>query len=101
MIADEALLVESEAKYRKIFDNANISIWEEDSSALIDSFEKMKKAGITDLKKHLDDNPGLDWELAGKVKILDVNEATLRLFDVQKLPFSMFQSLNIRARFRL
>ncbi|PCJ49365.1 MAG: hypothetical protein COA74_05760 [Gammaproteobacteria bacterium] len=82
-VVAETLLAQSEEKYRKIFDNANISIWDEDFSELYDAIEKLRTEGVTDLRKYLEDKPDLVEELSGKIKIDHINEATLSLFGVE------------------
>jgi len=78
----EEELRKSEEKYRQLFESSPISLWEQDFS---------------EVKKHLDDiinteqpddlkvffmaRPELVKKLAGMVKVLNVNEATLKLYN--------------------
>ena len=74
----ERALQESEARFRSLFDDSPISLWEED-------FSEIKKA-ITgfpqneDVVERLKADQELVREYIGLVKVLDVNQATLDLF---------------------
>ncbi len=72
---------ESEVKFRGLFENSKASIWNEDLTEIVKSLEELRKDGITDLHKHLTQNIELVKELATKVKVTDVNNATLKLFN--------------------
>ncbi len=76
----EDALVESRERYRSIFENSPISIWEEDFSDIKRYFDAMKASGVKDLRKYLDEYPEKVKECASMVKILDVNNATLKIY---------------------
>ena len=78
---DEFLLLQNEERFRGLFENSEISIWNEDFTEVIKSLEELRKDGVTDLHKHLTKNIKLAHEIAKKVKVTDVNNATLRLFN--------------------
>jgi len=78
----EIQLQESEIHYRKLFDNASISIWNEDLSEIYAALEQLQQDGISDLDNYLKNNPEFIWKLVSKVKVTDVNAATLKLFGV-------------------
>ncbi|MCB1761617.1 MAG: PAS domain-containing protein [Gammaproteobacteria bacterium] len=78
--AVRAALQESEARYRSLFQNAEVSIWNEDLSAVYQMLRQLRHEGVSDLRRHLDVNPQLAWDLAAMVKVLQVNEATLKMF---------------------
>jgi PAS domain S-box-containing protein len=60
--------------------DAPVSIWVEDFSEVKSRCEKLKKQGIRNLRTYLERHPEEVVSLAGKVKIVDVNNATLRLY---------------------
>jgi PAS domain S-box-containing protein len=62
------------------FRDAPVSIWVEDFSAVRSRFVSLKKQGVRDLRTYLSHHPEEVVSLAGKVKIIDVNNATLRLY---------------------
>ncbi|HWR72161.1 MAG TPA: PAS domain-containing protein, partial [Nitrospirota bacterium] len=80
--AEEALR-RSEAKYRSIFNSASVSLWEEDFSKVKASIELLKAQGIEDIRAYLRDHPELVRELIGSIRVLDVNDTTLKLYGVE------------------
>ena len=75
----ESALKEREARYRTLFEDSPISLWEEDLSQLKNFFDKLKEQGITDFRQYFHDNPDVLIRCASLVKIVDVNKATLEL----------------------
>jgi PAS domain S-box-containing protein len=73
-------LVRSEARYRRIFETAGVSLWEEDFSAVKAALDRLRGEGITDLGQYLATHPEFVDHVVTLVKIVDVNEATLRMF---------------------
>jgi diguanylate cyclase (GGDEF)-like protein/PAS domain S-box-containing protein len=82
--ADDALRA-SQKKYASLFNTAEVSLWEEDFSAVLARFNQLRAAGITDLRRYLADNPEALWDLLQLIKINNVNAATLRLFEANSL----------------
>lgn len=75
----ELALVNSEQKFRSLFDNSPVPLWEEDFSLLILEIEQLKLSQ-QGLIEYLTNNPNVAYQLTSKIKILDVNLATLKLF---------------------
>ena len=75
----EEALRESEERYRGLFENSPVSLWEEDFSYVKSKIEELKRQGITDFREFLLNHPDelLDW--INGIKILDVNQATLAM----------------------
>jgi PAS domain S-box-containing protein len=76
---------ESEARYRRLFESAPISLWEEDFSEVKQYFDSLRKNGIKDLRKHLTEHPEELTKCVRMVKIIDVNDATLRLYGAKSV----------------
>ena len=76
----EEELRQSEARFRRLFDNAKVSIWDEDFSAIVVEFETLRDHGVVDLNAYLTDNPEEAFRFAGLVTINSVNDATLALY---------------------
>ncbi len=75
----EAALFEREFRYRTLFEDSPISLWEEDLSRLKTYFDALKKDGITDFRQYFYDNPDALAKCATLVTVVDVNKATLDL----------------------
>ncbi|MBE9539993.1 MAG: response regulator [Proteobacteria bacterium] len=73
-------LRDSEHRFRDLFDNSEVSIWNEDLSEVYATLMKLRSDGVVNLREYLEGNPQLAPELAAKVKVLHVNLATLKLF---------------------
>ncbi len=76
----EIALIESEARYRALFDASPISQWEEDWSRVKTLVDRWKEAADGDLAAHLDAHPELLQEASAAIRIVDVNAATLKLY---------------------
>lgn len=71
---------ESEERFQALFNHAEVSIWSVDFSTVMSTLQSLRKVGIVDLKKHLQAHKDLAWGLAAKIKVNEVNNATLKLF---------------------
>jgi len=78
--ARATLLEKSEQKYRQWFEDAPISLWEEDFSEVKRRVDEIKGQAVGDLDAYFHAHPDLVRELAGLVRVVDVNHATLRLY---------------------
>ncbi len=77
--AEEALR-ESEVRYRRLFEDSPVSLWEEDFSAVKQHLEGLRRQGVIDFRAFLANHPEVVAECAALVKITDVNNATLKLY---------------------
>lgn len=77
--ASEELRLSNE-RYYGLFEESPISLWEEDFSAVKEILDSLVEDGVTDIESYLKSHPELVKECAEKVKILDVNKATMELF---------------------
>ncbi len=73
-------VAEREARYRRIFHEIPVSIWEEDFSALKEELDRLRAEGVTDVEAYLAAHPEFAVRAARLIRILDVNDYTLRLF---------------------
>ena len=80
----ELALVKSQSRYRELFDSSPISIWEEDFSKVKEQIELLKKSGIDNLEEYLIHRPEILAKLASLVKITDVNQAALELYQIDQ-----------------
>jgi PAS domain S-box-containing protein len=76
----EEELRESERRYRNIFETAGVSIWEEDFSQVKAAIDELKARGVRDFRGYLAAHPEFVRQAISLVKIIDVNDATVKLF---------------------
>jgi len=76
------LILESQRKFKNLFDKSPVSLWEEDFSEVKLILNK-KQTEVSDLKKYLDENPDFVNECVSKMKILNVNNVSLKLLGVK------------------
>jgi formate hydrogenlyase transcriptional activator len=74
----------SEYRHRHIFQANYVSIWEEDWSLVKAAIDDLKAQGIRDFRQYVEAHPEFVRRAIGKVRVLDVNEATVRLFGAQR-----------------
>ena len=79
----EKQLKESEGRYRNLFENSPISLWEEDYCKAKQYMNQLKERGVKDLRRYFDQNPGELAKCVQLIKIIEVNDATLKLFKTE------------------
>lgn len=70
---------ESEERYRLLFEDAPVALWEEDFSELGKRLKQLLPEGTTDVAFWLHSHPEIVRELASLVRVVDVNRAAIRL----------------------
>jgi PAS domain S-box-containing protein len=76
----EAALTTSEKRYRSLFEDSPISLWEEDFSAVKRQLDNLTQSGITDFRAYFDLHPEVLKDLVASVLITEVNRSTLDLY---------------------
>ncbi len=79
----EQILKASEQKHRTIFESSPTAIWYEDAAEVKKMLTGLQNQGIKDIRAYLDQHPEFVKEAAGKLKILDVNPAAIKLWDIK------------------
>ncbi len=79
----EIALQESEERYRGLFEDAPISLWEEDFSEIKTYLTELKNSGVNDFRAYFESRPQEVRECAEKIRILDVNKATLKMLKAE------------------
>lgn len=69
----------SELRYRHLFEDSPISIWEEDFSAVKEHLDHLKETGITNFRKYFNEHPEEISHCISLIKLLDVNNEALKL----------------------
>lgn len=75
-----AALEASEARYRSIFDGVDVSIWVDDLASVLPLLAELESSGVDDLRAYFARHPEFLRRALERVAIVDVNEATLRIF---------------------
>ena len=76
-------LRESETRFKTLFANAEVSIWNQDFSGVGRELERLRRDGVSDLRQYLEANRDAAWAMAAMVKVVQVNYATLKLFGAE------------------
>jgi PAS domain S-box-containing protein len=76
----EEKLRESESRYRSLFEDSPISLWEEDYSEVKVYIDSLRDSGVKDFREYFKHHPEALVRCASSVKILDINNTTLQLF---------------------
>ncbi|MGP8069854.1 MAG: PAS domain S-box protein [Candidatus Bathyarchaeia archaeon] len=76
-------LRDSEEKYRDLFDACPVSLWEEDFSAVKQFLDELRLKGVSDFGTYFAKHPKDVEKCASLVKVLNVNKATLDLYDAK------------------
>jgi PAS domain S-box-containing protein len=82
--AEEALR-ESESKYRRLFESSPISLWDEDFSEVKKYLDELRGRGVRDFRTYFQEHPEDVTRCSELVKVLDVNHATLMLYDAESV----------------
>ncbi len=80
--SNDQLLSYEEKRFQSIFQHSAVSLWEEDISALRGALDALRARGVVDLRKYLDEHPEFLTEAARMITVINVNEATLALYEV-------------------
>ena len=75
-----AMIRVSESRYRAIFETAGASIWDEDFSEVRAEIEKLRRQGVSDFRRYFAEHPEFVQRAIGLVRIVDVNDTTLRMY---------------------
>jgi diguanylate cyclase (GGDEF)-like protein len=78
-------LARSEKRYRGLFLHSPISLWEEDFSQVKQTLDKLRAAGVEDLTENIAENPNLVNTCMQQIRVIDVNQRTLELFEARNL----------------
>ncbi len=76
----EEELRRSESRYRSLFQDSPISIWEEDCSEAKAFLDGLRARGVEDLEGYFQRNPRAAEELISRTKLIDFNKATYQIY---------------------
>lgn len=66
-------------RYRMIFENSPVSVWEEDFSGVKTFFDRLRGEGVGDIESYFNEHPDAVLQCAELTKIVAVNRAALTL----------------------
>jgi len=75
------MLEENEKKYRALFEYSPLSLWQEDFSEAKTYLGNLIDGGVKDLRRYFRDHPDEVTKCLSMIKILDVNQTTLQMFE--------------------
>lgn len=75
-----AALLDSEKRYRNLFENATIALWEEDISALRHYLEELRQKGIRDFRTYFYQHPEVVDHCRELIRVINVNRAALEMY---------------------
>jgi PAS domain S-box-containing protein len=78
-------LRESEERYRGLFEACPVSLWEEDFSAVKVFLDELRQKGVSDFGTYFTNHPEDVAKCAGLVKVLNMNKATLNLYNAKSM----------------
>jgi len=79
----EQALKESQKRYKTLFEESPISLWEEDFSEVKAEIDDLRAAGVTNFREYFTDRPQLVRNLISKIKVVDVNRTTVALYQAK------------------
>ena len=80
-LKEENVLSKADVKYKNLFEESPISIWEEDFSEVYKYINSLHKDGITNFKEYFANNPNQVDKCSRLIKIVDVNKATIKMYN--------------------
>jgi len=79
-------LARSEKRYRSMFEQARISLWEQDFTAVAAALDALRARGVTDLAAHAQADPGWARGMGALIRTTNVNDATVELLGAAGRP---------------
>jgi PAS domain S-box-containing protein len=80
--AEEALR-KNEQRYRGLFENSPIALWEDDASEVKRYLDGLRASGVEDFREYFERHPEAVRECVALVQVIDVNQATLDLYGAE------------------
>ena len=79
----EEQLRENEARFRLLFEDSPISLWENDFSQIQCFFDHLRRSGVADFDRHFREHPEAVPACLQMIRVISVNKATLRMFNAE------------------
>ncbi|MDM8549449.1 ATP-binding protein [Desulfobacterales bacterium HSG2] len=88
----EEELRKSEERFRNLFENSPVSLWEEDFSEVKSYLRSLKDDVGDNIEQYLADHPEVPAQCAERIRITDINQASLKLHGA-KTKEELFENL--------
>ncbi|MEG3639484.1 ATP-binding protein [Magnetococcus sp. PR-3] len=72
---------QAEASFKHLFEDAEVSLWKEDWSEVWCALQSLRSSGVENIHHHLQIHPQLLQTWISTIRVLHVNQATLKLFE--------------------
>jgi hypothetical protein len=79
----ELALQASQVRYRSLFEDSPISLWEEDLSAVKRYLDQLRASGVSDFRAYFEAHPDEVYKCAGLIRVIEVNKAAVELFQAR------------------
>lgn len=79
----QAALEDSEERYRLLFQESPVALWEEDFTEVKRYCDALRRRGVRDLLKYFDRRPAAVAKCRDMVKVMAINAAALRLYEAE------------------
>jgi len=89
----EVALRQSEERYRDLFENSPVALWEVDFSGSRGFLASLQESGVSDLRAYFETHPEELARCAGLSRVIDVNETSVRMYKA-KTKGELLQGLN-------
>jgi PAS domain S-box-containing protein len=73
-------LAGSEERYRKLFEESPIALWEKDCARLMDRLDELRRQGVGDFRRWFEEHPESVLDCLGLIRVIDVNLAAVRMY---------------------
>jgi C4-dicarboxylate-specific signal transduction histidine kinase len=82
LMGANAAIARSEKRYRSIFEQARVSLWEQDFSEVKTLLTTLRQQGVHDLAAYARANPAFARDCARRIRTVTINDATAELLRV-------------------
>ncbi|MFX1272968.1 MAG: PAS domain S-box protein, partial [Promethearchaeota archaeon] len=82
-VAAAEAIRQNEQRYRSLFANSPVSMWEEDFTEVKVWLDNLREEGVADLSAYLDENPDAVKHALSLVKVVDVNSRSVEMFEAE------------------
>ena len=83
-IKSRKVMEESEERFRSLFEDSPVSLWEEDFSAVKQRLDALRARGVKDMHAYLETHPEEVSNCSALTRIINVNKAGVDLFKAKK-----------------